>query len=345
MLTSTILLPHGTLIHSIAQLVSEAFPGASLSASARRPDLAIMLGVDTPGSDAGRSIWLAATPSSGGFAGTPQPWSPSDSLAPLAAAGLVAGEAVRFAVRRLAPSSAAAASWFAPILASDYRVPAIVRDPIDVGPIDVVSGGAITHSMLFALAARGDVAGRLRVFDDGTYDMTNVNRYMLLRLSDFDAQKVLHLAALDLGAIHVEPVARRFTEQDLAGMRQRVIVGADDIGVRHLVQRGEPGWLLIGATSHGEVRITEHRPQEPCAGCAHPYLAPATDAPVPTIAPVSFWAGYQLAIRLLAEASGSPIAAGQRYATFWPLRPGASSNGPLQWHPHCPVDQGHWRNA
>jgi hypothetical protein len=132
-------------------------------------------------------------------------------------------------------------------------------------------------------------------------------------------------------------VERRFVASDISGARARILVGADDIAVRHLAQQAGPAWLGIGATGHDEVRVTEHEPDESCARCAHPHLAGPDDTPIPTIAPVSFQAGLRLAGRLLGFAAGRPTPARRRYATYWPLRPGTSTLGPTPTHPACPI--------
>jgi hypothetical protein len=149
--------------------------------------------------------------------------------------------------------------------------------------------------------------------------------------------KAGHLASLSVADLELEAVDRRFTRRDRATARRRIIIGADDIEVRHIAQEAGPKWLAIGATGHDEARITEHEPEESCARWAHPYLELADDSTIPTIAPVSFQAGLRLASRLLSFAAGRATAPALRYATYWPLRPGSSSVGPTPDHPACPV--------
>jgi hypothetical protein len=103
------------------------------------------------------------------------------------------------------------------------------------------------------------------------------------------------------------PVSRRFSVEDVLTARAQIMIGADDIRVRHTAQQSGPEYLAIAATSHFEVRLTQHFHGGPCAGCAHPYYNELDDSLIPTLATVSFWAGLQLALFVLARACGSEI--------------------------------------
>jgi hypothetical protein len=140
-------------------------------------------------------------------------------------------------------------------------------------------------------------------------------------------------------------VDRRFVADDIADASDRIIVGADDVAVRHLAQRANPWWLGIGATGHFEARVTEHWPGGPCAGCAHPTVEPGGAAMAPTCATISYWAGLLLAARLLRAAAGARVT-GDAYATFYPLTaPGLAEIGSTPAHPNCPIDPEHRRAA
>jgi hypothetical protein len=324
----------------IARLTADAFPSGPRRVRPR-VDVEVLIGPRPASSSPERWIWLTADAWLAGYASEPEPWRPAGPLEALAAAGLAAGEIVRFALRHLPPASSTAADWLARIERAQHRLLPVPPGPIDLGALDIISAGAITHSLLFAIVARGAVEGDLRIFDDGSYEPSNSNRYMLLRQRDLGALKVEHLAALRIPDIRITPVPERFGNQHQQNLRRRAVVGADDIAVRHVVQAGAPAWLGIGATSHDEVRVTEHPMSEPCAGCAHPHVGDADDRPIPTIAPVTFWAGLQLALHLLADAANDAAPEQRRYETYWPLRPGTAVIGPLQWHPGCPVDASH----
>ncbi len=326
---------------ALAALVTNSFPGAELRSASALPSLVISIGELEPVRGS-RNLWLYAEGQAAGFRSEPAGFDPADALVALAAAGMVAGEATRQALRALPSVSATAARELAAIERAGVEIPAIPAGLIDLGKWDCISAGAITHSMLWAFAARGQVEGDLRVFDDGRYEITNLNRYMLLSLLDAKAEvgKANHLADLRLAGLRLTGVSRRFALEDVSSARSQIMIGADDIRVRHIAQRANPDYLAIGATSHFEVRITQHVPGGPCASCAHPYYNETDDGLIPTLATVSFWAGLWLALFVLAKASGEPVPAERSYLTFWPLRPGTGLAGAVRWHPYCRLGHG-----
>jgi len=341
--TSTTLLRQGSLIDGLVAHGEEVIPGSVNRATDRVPDLEVIVGDDVPRADA-RVLFLGCDGDLAWFDAAPSSWSPSGPLAAMGAAGLAAGEAIRHAVRNLPPRAAWAVAALEPVERASFALPPFPRGPIDLGRLDVVSAGAITDALMWSLRARGGVAATGRIFDDGTYDLTNLNRYMELDRQTAEAaqSKARRVSSNAPDGIALEPVARRFGEDDLPGAAPIVIVGADDVAVRRVAQRAQPRWLGIAGTSHFEARITEHIPGGPCAGCAHPHLGDPPDGPIPTIAPVSFWAGYVLALRLLRAAFRGPADTGAAYSTYYPLtRPGVGQVGPVQWHPACPLDLAH----
>lgn len=325
----------------LESLVADAFPLAKLRPALPRPLLAILLGDAAPVAGC-RNLWLSASGQVAGFSSEPSTWVPADALVALPAAGMAANEAIREVLRSLPPVSGAAARELAQIENAHFKVPKIPPGLVPLGSWDCISAGAITNSSLWTLVARGDVEADLRVFDDGRYDLSNLNRYLLMgpaqALAELD--KTAHLASLDLGGIRVTPVSRRFGLEDVPSARAQIMIGADDIRVRHTAQRSNPDYLAIGATSHFEVRITQHFAGGPCASCAHPYFNEADDSLIPTLATISFWAGFVLAVFVLAKASGNPIPIEQSYMQFWPLRPGTGQAGPVHPHPACRLGHG-----
>jgi hypothetical protein len=343
--SASALLPAG-LPDGLVSLSNAVFPGSVDVTGAAPADLAIAIGdVDPPAAE--RTLWLRADKFRIGFSDRRGDFSPPEAVAALESASMAAAECIRFALRGLEPRSRTAAAWLAPIreaLLPSRRLPG---GPIDLGDVDVVSGGAITNGVLWTFAARGDIQGRLRLFDDGHYEITNVNRYMWLdrRRALAGEAKVEHLAALAITGLEIEGVERRFRPADRANARKRILVGADDIAVRHIAQDSDPDWLGVGATSHDEARVTEHKRGEPCARCAHPTLNGPDNTPIPTIAPVSFAAGLHLAVAVLAYAAGQPTPLAERYATYWPLRPGAQVVGPVSIDARCPTHGRPWPAA
>jgi hypothetical protein len=46
--------------------------------------------------------------------------------------------------------------------------------------VDIVSGGAITHSVLYTLARMPSIRGQVRVIEPDVAEVSNLNRYALL---------------------------------------------------------------------------------------------------------------------------------------------------------------------
>jgi len=134
---------------------------------------------------------------------------------------------------------------------------------------------------------------------------------------------------------------RHVSQQDLRSIQFAPItlVGADDILVRHWVQTGQPEYLVVGATTHFEIVVSDHVPGAPCAGCVHPR---ATEAPavIPTVSFVSFWAGYLSAVRILEHAAGYSFERDRQLTVAFPLQLNGSSTGPASLRPDCPVGHG-----
>jgi molybdopterin/thiamine biosynthesis adenylyltransferase len=174
-----------------------------------------------------------------------------------------------------------------------------------LGEIDVVGGGAITTSLLYCLARVPALAGALRIIEPDRVDISNLNRYPLMRRSDCGRNKVDVLSKIRTERLVVGGEATRFdagSAEDIGPLSSRVLVGVDDIPSRWTVQRACDGWLCVAGTSHLYALVTTHPPGGPCAGCVHPRDNDLT-GPIPTISFVSFWAGLMQARALLAEAA------------------------------------------
>lgn len=345
--TTTPLLEPGLVSEGLVHLGEAVVPGSVITTPIDSPDLQIAIGASARPT-ACRTLHLGVPGQVASFAGQPVAWTPLDPIGAIAAAGLAAGEAVRHAIRRLPPAAVWAEDILRPVDSASFTVPALPGGWINLGAIDVISAGAITDAAMWTLRARGEILGHGRVFDDGRYDLTNLNRYVELDrgAAEREVLKAEQLARSTPSGLALEPITRRFDLSDVAGAAPTIMVGADDVGVRWLAQRASPTWLGIGATSHNEARVTEHRPDGPCAGCAHPYLGIAPSQPIPTCAPVSFWAGFVLALRLLRATTAEATSATDTYATYYPLtRPGIGHVGGCPYHPACPIDPRHRRVA
>ena len=82
--------------------------------------------------------------------------------------------------------------------------------PDDLGTFDVISGGAITNGLFYALSRIPKVRGLARVIEPDITEPTNLNRYMLLLADCLGRSKVSQLSELDLGGLSVDPCLLRF---------------------------------------------------------------------------------------------------------------------------------------
>jgi hypothetical protein len=213
---------------------------------------------------------------------------------------------------------------------------------------DAISAGAIIQSALYALARVPGAHGKIRLIEPETSDVTNLNRYALLRVSRLGRLKAMDVGeqagkAL-LGDLEIEALPLRY-DDDLSlrlgneGLAPHVLVGVDDIPTRWRVQSQWPRWLGVGATSHWSAMLTTHTPSDTgCAACAHPYNE-AGNGPIPTVSFVSHWAGLWLAARFAQRMSGIPLNSGEQSIYMSPLRVDRAGvwRSAVARHPACPV--------
>jgi len=237
-------------------------------------------------------------------------------LGGMAAAAMAATEAFKIAMLKLdrhARNPAVMMEMFEPSADVEFALaPAGTSITSELGEFDCVSGGAITQSALYALTRLQGVRGRARVIEPDFADLSNLNRYMLLLHSHLGAQKAKDLEEICAGTgLAIEPVPKRYDAKEVEAIRLRAValVGVDDIPSRWLVQRAMPTWLGVGATTHWSAMASFHAPGVGgCAECLHPDDDP-TDAPIPTVAFVSFWAGLLTAAYFLRSCAGGLSAA------------------------------------
>src|SRR6266487_3714115 len=147
----------------------------------------------------------------------------------------------------------------------------MASDPL--GMLDFVSGGAIAHATLYTLLHLPEVTAAIRVIEPERYDLSNLNRYMLLRCSECELRKIDTLSSWRRPGVTLAGVAQAYTEatsEHLQPFAPQVIVGTDDIPARWAVQRACPAWLGVGATSHFFTVTSSHTAGQACAGCLHP---------------------------------------------------------------------------
>jgi hypothetical protein len=210
----------------------------------------------------------------------------------------------------------------------------------DLGRVDFVSAGAITHAVLFTLARIPRLSLSGRVFDDDFAAEDNLNRYVLLDADSLGKAKEEQLAALDWLSFNLRGIHGRVGEGELCAVDlvDRVVVGVDSVEGRWNVQGLATGWVGVGATSHALAMVSQHWPDTPCSGCLHPVRSPI-EARLPTISFVSLIAGALLAHRLM-QSIVAPVPATEVDYVLDALRL-ASAEPFLTERPraaaHCPV--------
>lgn len=341
---------------SLSDALADLIPRESGSGGTRRtvPDIAILVGDSRWAGRAARIVRMQADAWSGTITSAPgSRWIDSRSpLGPLAAAGLAAGEAFKLAVTRLkdhASDLRAFEQFFAPIQEATVAL-APPGTPIPtgrLGEVDCISGGAIIQAALYALWRIRDAAGQYRVIDPEHSDLTNLNRYALLRRSRVGMAKAVDLAQVKPPTVSVEPMVARYDSalrRSLGNPAPAVLVGVDDIPTRWEVQRAWPAWLGVGATSHYSSLVSYHVPGAGCAWCFHSRDDTGPGL-IPTVSFVSHWAGLWLASLLVLERMGLRPASPRQSVYITSLRADSSTGiwfGPVPKRADCMLGCASW---
>jgi hypothetical protein len=273
-------------------------------------------------------------------------WVDSFPVGGLTAAGIAAPEVFKYALRILGSTlpHPVISRFLAQVGAARVCVapPDTATGPFALGKIDFVSGGAIAHATLYTLLHLPEVTAAIRVIEPECYDLSNLNRYMLLRHSECGIRKIDTLYSWRRPGVTLTGVAQAYTDatsEQLEPFASQVIVGTDDIPARWAVQRARPAWLGVGATSHFFTVTSSHTAGQACAGCLHPEDDPGVGA-IPTISFVSYWAGFLLAIRLLRHSLGHAQMGSDQSIWCTPLRldqPRSYWPRPIPINQQCPV--------
>jgi hypothetical protein len=304
------------LIEQMMLVGANLLPGVvfAMERPASEIDLAVALGDSDILTPARRSIRLNAGPWSGEIAALDRAagWKAGSwPLGGMAAAALAATEAFKSAIKKLehlAKNPERMKTVFADTAQIEFALaPADTPTCNQLGNFDCISGGAIIHAALYVLTRLSGVTGRTRVIEPDRAALSNLNRYMLLVRSHLETCKAQDLAVICQGiGLDIEPVNERYEQRhvDSGELAESVLVGVDDIPTRWLVQRANPEWLGIGATTHWSAMASFHTMRLGCAECLHPTDDPG-DAPIPTVAFVSFWAGLLTATYFLRHLGGN----------------------------------------
>ncbi len=231
----------------------------------------------------------------------------------LFAAALASAEVFRGALRQLAAHHPTPSNLRLQTRPSRLNVPPLPLTPdLDLGDVDFVSAGAITHSALAVLFRLDGLAGRLRIMDDDRYAVSNLNRYALISRPLVGHAKAAPLVDYARDGLEIVGVPVRVCDEtmgSIGGLSARVCVGVDEIPARWFVQDRAPGWVGVGATSHLFAMASSHPHGTPCAGCLHPKDDPQPMLEIPTVSFVSLLGGVLLAYRLIEDCLARPATA------------------------------------
>lgn len=213
------------------------------------------------------------------------------------AGAAAAAEVTRVALAKLALLGLVTERYLSKLVARafDTSLPEFAwpAEGVDAGSVDLVSAGAVTHAALFSILRLPGLSAALRVFDDDCGEVSNLNRYLLMRDRDIGKPKARAIERFSTENISIVGVEQRFNAASSEILAPQTLVGVDNVKGRHAVQRASTGWVGIAATSHLELVSSEHRADSPCAGCQHPTSEPLADR-LPTISFVSMLAGTYL---------------------------------------------------
>jgi len=340
-------LAQGRMIEQLVRIGADLLPGVQFLTEppAAEIDLAIALGDSEIAVGARRTMSLNAEFWSGQI--LPQHcatrWKAGQwPLGGMTAAALAATEAFKCAMRKLdqfAKNPDRMETVFADTIDVEFALaPADTPTFSELGDFDCISGGAIINAVLYVLTRIPGVSGHTRVIEPDRAALSNLNRYMLLVHSHLKTRKAEDLAVVCEGTgLDIEPVNERYEQRhhDSIRLANSVLVGVDDIPTRWLVQRANPEWLGIGATTHWSAMASFHHSGLGCAECLHPIDDPG-DAPIPTVAFVSFWAGLLTAAYFLRQLGTGRLGSDEQQIYLTPFRPENSVRSGVPKRPTCP---------
>lgn len=346
MIGAQIPLSAGSIITELVNVGADILPNVKFSTLATdKPfDLIVALGDSEIKFPAKRVIRLNATDWSGSIESvlTNARWRAEDwPFGGLAAGALAAIEAFKCSMQRLESSFRnpnRLHTVFKPTNEITYQLaPEQTPKTQTLGAFDCISGGAIIHATIYALARIPQVLGHSRVIEPDSADLSNLNRYSILRRSSVGLPKAEQLAcAVSETGLIIDQLDLRYDAKirEILQLAPAVLVGVDDIPTRWEVQRAKPSWLAIGATTHWNAMASFHHAGLGCAECAHPYDDPEQRR-IPTVAFVSFWAGLLTAVYFIRHLAGDEISATEQQVFVTPLRAETAAYSPVRVRPSC----------
>lgn len=336
-----------TLSEAILGLSEATIPGASVVMGPNmKADLAFFLG-DSEGQRRGVPCWRLSGDTWTGevdLHGSSGPWAFDWPVGGMVSAALAAGEAFKFAARKMPFRSDADRNFFtrSGTCVCSFGPLGLPKAPLDAGAVDVISAGAVVQAAVYVLGRLPGLRMSGRILDGDVTDLSNINRNMLTLVRDVGAEKVDVVTRQSGPNISLRPLPVRFPKGIPAGdtLGPRVLVGVDDIPTRWRVQESSSGWVAVSGTSHFNVSSSSHASGQPCSGCLHPVDDPTEVTGVPTVSFVSFWAGLLMAVRLVREIIGSPYPSTRQHLWLSPLRmelPFSRFWSPVAPRVDCPV--------
>lgn len=320
------------LLGALLDIGNDLLPGVgfSLQAPSGSVDLQICFGDSPERFRATRTLKVNATAWSAqmGAASSMGRWAEEHwPMGAFGAGALAAVEVFKASMQRLR-GFAKDPTHFDLLFAATHRIhlelaPSNTPQAVGLGAMDFVSGGAITNATLFVLARLLGARGGGRIIEPEMPDLSNLNRYMLLRRSEIPLKKAVLLRELTHPRLKFEAIVDRFqggSKQQLGELAPNVLVGVDDIPTRWEVQAQQPQWLGIGATTHWAAMASFHRRGLACARCLHPRDELAA-GPIPTVAFVSFFSGLMAACYFTRRQAGEQTSLAEQYTYLVPLRP------------------------
>src|SRR5216683_5690584 len=165
-----------------------------------------------------------------------QAWTAEWPVGGMVSAALAANEAFKFVMRRLPFRQRSDKAYFelSHSCVWDFGSVPVPVDGIEIGSVDMISGGAISQAALYSLLRLPKLRMGGRVFDDDVTGPSNLNRNMLTVAKDVGLAKVQVIARHCGPDLRVEPVAARFEGEfaESGVLSPRVLVGVDDIPSR-----------------------------------------------------------------------------------------------------------------
>jgi hypothetical protein len=338
---------------AVVRLGADSVPGAAaqIVESAGGADIVFVVG-DSPWNGDGNLAWrLSAGPWSGSMVPAMEAGRRVRGTFPigaLAIAATAAAEPYRAALRSIATRNGCIVpepTQLDPAIRIHLRLApndAPSPDELDLGAVDVVSGGAITTAAMHVLLRLPGVTAAVRLWEPELLDVSNLNRYLLMLRTMVGRPKVEMLEHWGHHGFDIDGHRQLVDESALPRIgpwASQVMVGTDNTEARLLVQRTWPAWLVVAGTAGFMAMVSEHEPGQPCAGCLHSWTESVL-GDVPTISFVSYWAGLLAATRLVRQRLLGRVLPAEQMTVMWADRLDSATAfmpGPVGRTPGCRV--------